>query len=142
MNASLFRSILLSLCLGLFIPMSAQAGNAEVADQVRQQWTKATQAYTAAVQPYASNPQYAPLVKEFSATLDSTGQALEQYIKLRLASPPPAPALVTPVIDQLIKNMGKLRSLGSKASGKLVTVLGTALNQHSQATQTALKNMR
>jgi hypothetical protein len=130
------------LCL-LSLSLAALAATpAETATQVRNQWAEARKTYLAAIQPYADKPEHAKLVQQYTEALDMCGQSLEQYLALKLASPPTPTAKLTPVVDQLAKNLAALRSLQGKAGGNLATVLGKALSQHNQITQTALKNMR
>lgn len=134
----------LALCLTVLLaPFAALAATpAETAAQIRSDWAKAKQAYLASVQPYASQPANATLVAQYTAALDKTGATLEKYIALKLTTPAPPATTVTPVVDQLIKDLAALRTLNGKATGPLVNVLGNALSQHSLTTQTALKNMR
>lgn len=124
---------LFSLSFGVSV---LAATNAELADQVRSQWAAAQKGYQEAIKPYAGTP----LAVQYTDTLSKTGVLLEKYISLKLAAAPAAE--ITPVVDQLIKNLGLLRVLQGKATGNMLTVLGTALSQHSLATQNALKNMR
>lgn len=114
----------------------------EIADQVRANWAQARADYLAAIKPYKGTAEYGPLLTQYTAALNKTGNALDQYLALKLANPPATPEQLTPVVDQMIKNMSALRTLNGKASGPLVNILGTALSQHSLAAQTALKNMR
>ncbi len=118
------------------------AAPAETADQVRNQWAEAKKVYLAAIKPYADKPEHAALLKQYGETLDLAGQALDQYLALKLASPPAPADKITPVVDQIAKHLVALRSMQGKAGGSLVTVLGAALSQHNQITQNALKNMR
>lgn len=132
-----------SVLLTLAVSLSAWAATpTEIATQVRDQWTEARKGYLTAIKPYADKPEHAKLLQQYTETLDKCGQSLEQYLTLRLASPPTPATKITPVVDQLAKNLAALRALQGKASGSLATVLGTALSQHNQVTQTALKNMR
>lgn len=136
-----------ALCLAFLLsPLASTqavaATPAEIAAQVRDQWAKNRAAYMAAVQPYAGQPTYAGLAQNFTAALDKTGASLENYLTLKLASPPTPAAQLTPAVDQLSKDLGALRLLYRQASGPMVNVLGTALTQHSATTQTALKNMQ
>ena len=151
--ARLLPALLPALLLGLTLtttvalPASAAAPAkvatpAETAAQVRSQWAEAKKAYEAAVKPYAGKPEYAATLKQFGETLDATGLALEQYLTLKLAAPPTPATKITPVVDQIAKNLTTLRALQGKAGSGLVTVLGAALGQHNQITQNALKNMR
>lgn len=139
MKTNTIRLILLTLLLSLVAPLSAwSATSVEVAAQVREQWTKVRSSYLASVKPYAANP----LVPQYTLALDKAGMSLEKFLELKLSSPPAAPATLTPVVDQLAKDLVALRLLQGKASGNLATALGAALAQHGQVTQTALKNMR
>ena len=114
----------------------------EIAGQIRANWAQAKNNYLAAIKPYESQPAYAGLLTQYTAALNNTGTTLEQYLTLKLAKPAPPATAVTPVIDQLIKDLAALRTLNGQATGPLVNVLGAALAQHSQTAQTALKNMR
>ncbi len=139
MKTSTLRLILMTLLLSLVAPLSAWAAtSAEVAAQVREQWTKVRSGYLASVKPYAADP----LVPQYTLALDKAGKSLEKFLALKSSSPAAAPATLTPVVDQLAKDLAALRLLQGKASGNLATALGAALAQHSQVTQTALKNMR
>lgn len=136
-----------ALCLAFLLsPLASTqavaATPAEIAAQVREQWAKNREAYLASVQPYAGQAAYASQVQNFTAALDKAGAALENYLTLKLASPPTPAAQLTPAVDQLTKDMGALRVLYRNTTGPLVNVLGTALSQHSATTQTALKNMQ
>ena len=139
MKKNTIRLALMTLLLSLVAPLSAWgATSAEVAAQVRAQWTKVRSSYLASVKPYAGDP----LVPQYTLALDKAGKSLEKFLQLKLSSPPAAPAKLTPVVDQLAKDLAALRLLQGKASGSLATALGAALAQQSQVTQTALKNMR
>lgn len=139
MKTNTIRLILMTLLLSLAAPFSAWAAtSAEVAAQVREQWTKVRSSYVASVKPYAADP----LVPQYTLALDKAGKSLEKFLELKSSSPAAAPATLTPVVDQLAKDLVALRLLQGKASGNLATALGAALAQHSQVTQTALKNMR
>ncbi len=111
-------------------------------DQVRAQWAGMRKTYLDSIAPYAGQPQYAALLKDYSAGLDETGAALEAFIALKQANPPAAPAVLTPAVDRLINDLTRLKTLQGKASGNLITVLGSALKQQQQITQNAIKNMR
>lgn len=139
MHAQRIRNFILTLValFTLSFGVSALAATtAELAAQVRTQWATAQKGYQEAIKPYAGTP----LAVQYTDTLNKTGTLLEQYISLKLAAAPAAQ--ITPVVDQLIKNLGLLRVLQGKATGDMLTVLGTALTQHNLATQNALKNMR
>lgn len=143
MNARLLSAFLLGLLLSLTAPIASWAATpTETATQVRNQWAEAKKAYEAAIKPYANKPEHAALLKQYGDTLDKTNQALERYLELKLASPPTPANKITPVVDQLAGNLATLRRLQRGAKGGLVTVLGTALAQHNQVAQNALKNMR
>jgi hypothetical protein len=136
-----------ALCLTILLgPMAtapaSAATTAEVATQVRSHWANARTAYLASAQPYQSQAAYATLVSQYTAATDKVGSSLENFIKLRLASPATPATQLTAAVDQLAKDLGALRVLSGKASGPLVNVLGTALSQQSAVTQTALANMR
>lgn len=122
--------------------IEAAATPAETAMRVRAHWAKAKEDYLAAVQPYAAQPANATLLKQYTAALDKTGVTLEKYLALKLATPATPPAKLTPVVDQLIKDLTALRTLRGKAKGPLANALGAALTQHNQVAQAALKNMR
>lgn len=122
--------------------IAAATTPAETATRVRLHWAKAKQDYLAAVQPYAAQPANAALLKQYTAALDKTGLTLEKYLALKLATPATPPAKLTPVVDQLIKDLTALRTLRAKAKGPLANALGAALTQHNQVAQAALKNMR
>jgi hypothetical protein len=115
---------------------------AETAALVRARWTKARLDYLAAVKPFQANAANATLVGQFTTALDKTGVTLEKYLGLKLATPATPAAQLTPVVDQLIKDLTALRAVRSKATGALATALGAALTQHNEIAQTALKNMR
>lgn len=119
----------------------AKSGAVNV-DQVRSQWAGMRKTYQDSIAPYAGQPEHAALLKEYNATLDDTGKALEEYIALKQSTPAAPPATLTPAVDKLINNLTRLKSLQGKASGKLITVLGDALKQQQQITQNAIKNMR
>lgn len=139
MKSNTIRRIVMTLLLSLAAPLSAwSATPAEVAAQVREQWAKVRTTYLASVKPYAADP----LVPQYTVALDNAGKSLEKFLALKSSSPAAAPATLTPVVDQLAKDLATLRLLQGKASGNLATALGAALAQHSQVTQTALKNMR
>jgi len=139
MKENTVRLILMTLLLSLAAPVSAwAASSAAVATQVREQWAKARVGYLAAVKPYAADP----LVPQYTKALDKAGQSLEKFIQLKSSAPAPAPATLTPVVDQLTKDLTALRLLKGKASGNLASALGSALVQQNQVTQYALKNMR
>jgi len=139
MKTNTIRLTLMTLLLSLMAPLSAWAATSEeVAAQVREQWTKVRSSYLASVKPYAADP----LVPQYTLALDKAGKSLEKFLELKSSSPPAAPATLTPVVDQLAKDLVALRLLQGKASGNLSTALGAALAQHSLVTQTALKNMR
>jgi len=139
MKVNAIRLILMTLLFSLVAPLSALAATpAEVAAQVREQWAKVRVSYLASVKPYAADP----LVPQYTIALDKAGKSLENFLQLKLASPAAAPTTLTPVVDQLIKDLTALRLLQGKASGNLATTLGTALAQHNLVCQTALKNMR
>jgi hypothetical protein len=112
------------------------------ATQVREQWAKAKKSYQDSIAPYAGQAQHAALIKDYNSALDDTGKSLETFIKLKLSSPPSPASEMTPAVDQLAKNLGRLKTLQGKASGDVLTVLGGALKQQQQITQNALKNMR
>jgi hypothetical protein len=144
-----------SLCLTLFLALApavsspvqaavaATAGTpAEVAQQARAKWTRSREAYLASVQPFQAQPGQAALIGQYTAALDKAGASLEHYIALKLATPATPAAKLTPAVDRLIKDLAALRTLRGKAKGPLANVLGTALSQHNEAAQTALKNMR
>lgn len=141
------RAMILAFCLAVLLGSTMTtpafaATPAEIADQVRANWAQARAGYLAAIKPYKGTAEYGPLLTQYTAALNKTGNALDQYLALKLANPPATPEQLTPVVDQMIKNMSALRTLNGKASGPLVNILGTALSQHSLAAQTALKNMR
>lgn len=131
----------LTILLGPVVSTPAYAATpAEVAAQVRSNWANARTAYLASVQPYqAAN---ASLVSQYTAALDKAGASLEQYLKLKLASPATPAAQITSAVDQLYKDLLTLKVVRSKATGGLATALGTALTQQNQVAQTALANMR
>jgi hypothetical protein len=131
-----FIVALLTLCTLSFGASAWALTNAELAAQVRSQWATAQKGYQEAIKPYAGTA----LAVQYTDTLTKTGTLLEQYITLKLAAAPATQ--ITPVVDQLVKNLGLLRTLQGKATGDMLTVLGTALTQHNLATQNALKNMR
>lgn len=139
-----------ALCLALLLAPTAAttvlaadaATPAEIAAQTRASWAKSRDAYLALVKPYQGTPADAALVTQYTAALDKTGSTLEQYLALKLASPATPADKLTPVVDQLYKDLLVLRAIRSKATGGLATALGTALTQHNLVTQTALANMR
>jgi hypothetical protein len=112
------------------------------AEQVRAQWAAARKAYLDSIAPYAADPRYVVLIKDYTLALDDTGKSLEAYIKLKLTTPPVAPVVMTPAVDLLVKNLTRLKTLQAQAQGNLITVLGGALKQQQQITQNAIKNMR
>jgi hypothetical protein len=139
MLAAKFRTLILAsaVLFTTFLCVSAEAAtSAELAAQVRSQWATAQQNYQAAIKPYAGTA----LAVQYTDTLNKTGALLDQYIALKLAAAPAAQ--ITPVVDQMVKNLGLLRTLQSKATAPMLTVLGTALSQHNLAAQSALMNMR
>jgi len=139
MQTNLFRLFIMTLMLGLTTPIVAWAANpAEVAAQVRDQWAKARVTYLASVKPHTADP----LVGQYTTALDKAGKSLDNFLTLKTASPAPQATALTPAVDQLVKDLAALRVLQGKAKGSLATALGSALAQHNQVTQTALKNMR
>lgn len=141
MRTPTFFGFLIALALALLAPPVAwSATPAETAEQARNQWKKAKETYLEAVRPYQGKPEHAELLKQYGAALDGAGQALEQYLSLKLAAAPAAK--ITPAVDQLAKSLGQLRTLRGQAQGDLLTVLGKALGEQNLVAQTALKNMR
>lgn len=142
MRPSSFSAFCLALFLALApvasIPVLAASGTpAEIASQTRDNWDKARVAYLASVKPYENQA----LVAQYTLALDKAGASLERYLELKLATPATPPAKLTPAVDRLVKDLTALRKLRGKAKGPLANVLGTALAQHNQIAQTALKNM-
>lgn len=113
---------------------------AEVADQVRTNWAKAKTAYLASVKPYTVVAANVTLINQYTAATDKAGATLEKYLSLKLAGS--APEEVTPVVDQLSKDLLAMKAIRAKATSGLGTALGTALTQQNLVTQTALANMR
>jgi hypothetical protein len=144
--AFLFTVVLPSAGLIVSVPLAsaqAEAASATVSvEQVRAQWATMRKAYLDGVAPYAGQPQFAALLKEYKAALDETGASLEAYIALKQAGAATPPAALTPAVDKLIANLTRLKTLQGRASGNLITVLGSALKQQQQITQNAIKNMR
>lgn len=138
----------LALLLAPAMPAAVMAADAvattpaEIAAQTRANWTKAREAYLASVKPYQGVAASATLITQYTAALDKTGVSLEKYLMLKLATPAVTAAEMTPVVDQLYKDLLLLRAVRSKATGGLATALGTALTQQNQITQNALANMR
>ncbi|GEM_PF-3415879 len=134
------------LMIGLLSMMAmgtAQASAAPVGpEQIRTQWATAKKAYQDKIAPFASLPEHAEVVKKYTAALEAAEKSLDAYIKLKQATPPAPPAQLTPVMDQLYKNLRDLKTLQGQAKGGLTTVLGNALREQQMITQTALKNMR
>lgn len=133
----------LVLSLSLALPLSAFAAtSAETAEQVRAKWTLAKTNLQTAVKTYQSNASYATSIKLYTEALDKAGATLEQYLALKLANPATPPEMLTPVVDQLYKDLNAVRTLYSKSPKALITTFGAAYSQHNEAAQTALKNMR
>ncbi|MFA5083151.1 MAG: hypothetical protein WC474_11440 [Hydrogenophilaceae bacterium] len=136
----------LALLLGLPTVVPTLAANAvaatpaETASQVRANWAKSKEAYLASVKSYQVVAAYAKTISEYTAATDKAGATLDQYLNLKLAGSPPEQ--VTPVIDQLSRDLLAMKAVRAKATGGLATSLGNALSQQNQITQTALSNMR
>ena len=138
------RQVLLTFVAlaSLALALGAQAAGALTAEEVNNQWAAAKKAYLEQTAPFANQPQFADLIKKYNAEVEATGKSLNDYIKLKQANPPATPTALTPVMDQLYKNLKQLKTLQSQATGSLTTVLGNALKQQQLITQNALKNMR
>jgi hypothetical protein len=131
-----------ALPVAMLTTQAVAATPAETAEQVRANWAKARETYLASVQKYNTTSANKTLITQYTAALDKTGASLENYLKLKLASPATPADKMTPAVDQLYKDLLMLKAIRSKATGGLATTLGTALTQQNQATQTALANMR
>lgn len=142
--ALLSTAILLgqALPVAMFATEAVAATAEETAAQVRANWAKAREAYLASVQPYQGVAANATLITQYTAALDKTGVSLEKYLTLKLASPATPAEQITPVVDQLYKDLLTLKALRSKATGGLATALANALSQENLITQNALANMR
>ncbi|MFZ5482853.1 MAG: hypothetical protein ACOZB0_01365 [Pseudomonadota bacterium] len=134
---TLFLSLSLAFSLSTFAATSA-----ETAEQVRAKWSLAKTNLENAVKTYQSNTSYATAIQNYAQALDKAGVTLEQYLALKLASPATPPEKLTPVVDQLYKDLNAVRTLYSKSPKALLTTFGAAYSQHNEAAQTALKNMR
>lgn len=137
----LLTTLCLTLSLASAMPALA-ATPSETAAQVRAKWATASNTYLTSSNPYQSQATYAATVKLYTDAMNKTGATLEQYLNLKLAVPATPADKLTPVIDQLYVNMNAQRAARAKATGPLVTIMGTALTQHNEAVQTALINMR
>lgn len=134
-----------TLCLALMLTpfMSAPtlaATAAETAAQVRANWAMTREAYLASVKPYTVVATYATIVSQYTAAMDKAGATLDNFINLKLAGSPPEK--ITPVLDQLSKDLLAMKAIRAKATGALGTSLGNSLSQQNQVTQAALANMR
>lgn len=142
--ATLVLSLALSVPLMPLAVPSARAATAatpaDVAQQARANWAQTRAALLEAVKPYQAKD--AALIGQYTAALDKAGASLENYLALKLASPPTPANKLTPAVDRLIKDLTELRKLRGKAKGSLANVLGDALTKHNEIAQTALKNMR
>jgi hypothetical protein len=144
------RSCLLSAALifgTLLIPGLSRANEANAPaalgiEQIRAQWAAMKKTYQESVAPLAGQAKHAGLIKEYNTALDDAGKSLEAFIAIKQAYPPNAAEVMTPAVDKLVKDLGRLKSLQGKAKGNLVTILGGALKQQQQITQNAIKNMR
>ncbi len=146
MSLTLIRSLTFAL-FSLFsftalIPVSLAATPAEIAAGVRTKWAESKKNLEAAVKPLAGQPAHAELITKYLQATDKTGELLDQYLKLKLVTPPTAPAVLTPVVDQLIKSLTSLKTLKGQAKGPLINLLGSAVAQQQETAQNALKNIR
>lgn len=130
----------LALILGSAFSFAALADNATVAADVRTNWSNSRAAYLKSVQPYLTVSSYATLVNQYTAATDKAGATLENFLNLKLAGSPPEQ--VTPVVDQLSRDLLAMKSVRAKATGALGSALGNALSQQNLVTQNALANMR
>ncbi len=145
-RASLF-AIALSLATtfipGMAVGVEASAAATTVsADQIRSQWATMKKSYLDSVASLAGQPQHSAVIQEYNVALEDTGKSLEAFIALKQTTPPVATTVMTPAVDQLVKNLSRLKALQGKAKGNLVTIIGGALKQQQQITQNAIKNMR
>lgn len=146
MSLKLIRSLTFALfslfTFAALTPVSHAATPAEIAAGVRTQWAESKKKLEAAVAPLAGQPAHADLISKYLKATDKTGELLDQYLKLKLATPPAAPAVLTPVVDQLIKSLTSLKTLKGQAKGPLINVLGSAVAQQQETAQNAMKNIR
>jgi hypothetical protein len=146
MSLKLIRSLTFALFSLGFIaaltPVSYAATPAEIAADVRTQWAESRKKLEASVAPLAEQPAHAELISQYLKATDKTGELLDQYLKLKLATPPTAPAVLTPVVDQLIKSLTSLKTLKGQAKGPLINLLGSAVAQQQETAKNAMKNIR
>ncbi len=146
MNLALIRSLTFTLfslfTFAALTPISHAATPTEIADGVRTQWLESKKKLEASVAPLAGQPEHAELISKYLKATDTTGKLLDQYLKLKLTPPPAAPAVMTPVVDQLIKSLASLKTLKGQAKGPLINLLGNAVAQQQATTQNAMKNIR
>jgi hypothetical protein len=130
----------LALLLGSVVSLPARADNATVAAQARTNWANARAAYLNSVKSYQVVAAYATIITQYTTATDKAGATLDSYLNLKLASAPLEQ--VTPVVDQLSKDLLAMKAVRAKATGGLATALSSALSQQNLVTQTALGNMR
>lgn len=132
-------------------PPKSAAAETNPAAQAMEQWHQARQRLEAEVGKLIKDPKQKPLLADYRKALDETGQALEKLISLRAATPPADKRDISAAVDKLKQQLVELRRIEAKIksaadkapnSADLMSMLGKALSQQQEKTQSTTKKLK